>query len=98
MKTFQQKGDRTKNLSSVFRKALPTSPFVLLSKIEDQNKKLNLIEQMVPGIYQIISISKKKVYIGQSENLLARFGKDSASLTQNQHDSLFYIVKYKRRE
>jgi hypothetical protein len=53
---------------------------------EDQNKDLNFVKQMVPGIYEIICIPKKKVYIGQSENLLARFGKHSASLTQNQHD------------
>lgn len=53
---------------------------------EDQNKDLNFVKQMVPGIYEIICIPKKKVYIGQSENLLARFGKHSVSLTQNQHD------------
>ena len=52
----------------------------------DHNNDLNLIKQMVPGIYEIICIPKNKVYIGQSENLLARFGKHSASLTQNQHD------------
>jgi len=43
---------------------------------ENQNKNLNLIEQIIPGIYEIVCIPKKKVYIGQSENLLARFGKD----------------------
>lgn len=52
----------------------------------DPNKDLNFIKQMVPGIYEIKCIPKNKVYIGQSENLLARFGKHSASLTQNQHD------------
>jgi hypothetical protein len=43
---------------------------------ENQNKNLNLIEQIIPGIYDIVCIPKKKVYIGQSENLLAHFGKN----------------------
>jgi hypothetical protein len=49
-----------------------------------QNK--NLLELMIPGLYEIQCIQTKKVYIGESENLLARFGKHAASLTQNKHD------------
>lgn len=87
MKTFLEKRYKNKICGSGFCKASPSSfDFDRRSKLEDQNKKLNLIEQMVPGIYEIICIPKKKVYVGQSENLLARFGKHYASLTQNQHD------------
>ena len=46
----------------------------------------NLLEVAIPGIYEIQCISNKKVYIGESECLLARFGKHVATLTQNKHD------------
>jgi predicted GIY-YIG superfamily endonuclease len=46
----------------------------------------NVFGLMPPGIYEISCISKKKVYIGESANLLARIGKHVSSLTQNNHN------------
>jgi len=46
----------------------------------------NLLVLMIPGIYEIRCISSNKLYIGETENLLARLGKHSESLTQNRHD------------
>ena len=51
-----------------------------------QEQKIDLTAYAVPGIYEICCIPKNRVYIGESENLLARLGKHAASLTQNQHD------------
>jgi ribosome biogenesis protein Nip4 len=46
----------------------------------------NLVELAIPGIYEIQCISNNKVYIGESECMLARFGKHVATLTQSKHD------------
>ncbi len=51
-------------------------------KLED----LDVDKLITPGIYEIQCISKKKVYIGETEELLARLGQHSASLKQNKHD------------
>lgn len=51
-------------------------------KLED----VNLDKFITPGIYEIQCISKKKVYIGETEQLLAYLGMHSASLKQNKHD------------
>jgi len=51
-----------------------------------QEQEIDLTAYAVPGIYEIRCIPKNRVYIGESENLLARLGKHAASLTQNQHD------------
>lgn len=40
----------------------------------------------IPGIYEIQCKSNNKVYIGESECMLARFGKHVGSLDQNTHD------------
>lgn len=43
-------------------------------KLED----LDVDKLITPGIYEIQCISKKKVYIGETEELLARLGQHSA--------------------
>jgi hypothetical protein len=53
-----------------------------------QENEIDLTAYAVPGIYEIRCIPKNRVYIGESENLLARLGKHAASLTQNQHDCI----------
>lgn len=47
---------------------------------------LRVDELITPGIYEIQCISNKKVYIGETKELLARLGKHSSSLKQNKHD------------
>ena len=51
-----------------------------------QENEIDLTPYVVSGIYEIRCIPKNRVYIGESENLLARLGKHAASLAQNQHD------------
>ena len=51
-----------------------------------QEIEIDLTPYVVSGIYEIRCIPKNRVYIGESENLLARLGKHAASLAQNQHD------------
>jgi hypothetical protein len=53
---------------------------------DEPENKIDLTAYAVPGIYEICCIPRNRVYIGESENLLARLGKHVASLTQNQHD------------
>lgn len=48
--------------------------------------EIDLTKCIAPGVYEILCTLKKRVYIGESENLLARLEKHSVSLTQNHHD------------
>lgn len=48
-------------------------------KFQDEN----LLQLMTPGLYKITCILANKVYLGESENLLTRLGKQTSSLTQN---------------
>lgn len=50
-------------------------------------KPENLLSYMIPGIYQILCVPINKIYIGHTQNLLERFGKHSATLALNGHDS-----------
>ena len=39
-----------------------------------------------PGLYKITCLKNKKVYIGQSENILGRLGRHTENLEKNRHD------------
>lgn len=39
-----------------------------------------------PGLYKIICLKNKKIYIGQSSNLISRIGRHCDNLQNNKHD------------
>lgn len=51
------------------------------------NKSVNLVLFTSPGLYRITCLKTKKVYIGESDNLIARLGAHMRYLKLNRHDS-----------
>lgn len=49
---------------------------------------IDITPYIQPGIYEIVCIKNFTSYIGETENLVARLGKHSASLKQCQHDCI----------
>nr|YP_009106144.1 putative GIY-YIG homing endonuclease [Paradoxia multiseta]AIT94984.1 putative GIY-YIG homing endonuclease [Paradoxia multiseta] len=68
------------------QKVLSINTAVQGTQGNEPENEIDVTAYAVPGICEIRCIPKNRVYIGESENLLARLGKHAASLAQKQHD------------